>query len=141
MKGFLILCDYAEEINGKLYITGGGWSRVARANIPSDYYVAGKILVQWTETNRPHVLKLLLKTGDGHDVMQNGDPVQLAAKLEVGRPPGLPEGTELDLPLALKVQGVVLQEGRYRWELTIDEELVTDLTFDVLSTPDMSVRM
>ena len=54
MNGFMILCDYAEEIGGKLYVVGGGWSRTARADTAGDFYLAGKLLVPWTDANRPH---------------------------------------------------------------------------------------
>jgi uncharacterized protein DUF6941 len=137
----MILCDYAEEIGGKLYIVGGGWSRTARAGVAGDFYLAAKLLVPWTDSNRPHVLRLALKTGDGQDVMQGEQAVQVIGKLEVGRPPGLVEGTDLDLPLALPIKNITLPEGRYRWEMAIDENIVTDLSFDVTPPPTVSLRL
>ena len=137
----MLLCDYAEEIGGKLYIVGGGWSRTARADVAGDFYLAGKLLVPWTDANRPHVLRVALKTGDGQDVMQGERAVQIIGKLEVGRPPGLVEGVDLDLPLALPIKNITLAEGRYRWEVAVDGSIVTDVSFDVIPPPVSSLRM
>jgi hypothetical protein len=42
-------------------------------------------------------------------------------EFEADRPPGLPEGVPLDLPVALNLGVVSLAPGsRYRWELSID---------------------
>jgi hypothetical protein len=141
LKGFMILCDYAEEIGGKLYVVGGGWNRTARADTAGDFYLAGKLLVPWTDANRPHVLRVALKTADGQDVMQGEQAVQIIGKLEVGRPPGLTEGTDLDLPLAIPIKNITLPEGRYRWEVAIDDEIATDVSFDVTPPPTRSLRI
>jgi hypothetical protein len=49
-------------------------------------------------------------------------PVEVAGEFEVGRPPGLPEGTLLEAPFAINVPSLLLQQGRYVWELWIDGE-------------------
>jgi hypothetical protein len=134
MRGFVFLCDYAEEIGGKLYIMGGGWTRLMRVGPLLDMSVAGKLFIPWVEANRPHTLRVASMTGDGEPVLAADQrPVQLAGKLEVGRPAGLPEGTELDLPLAVRFEDLALDAGRCRWELHVDDNHVADATFDVAS--------
>ena len=133
MEGFLLLCDYAEEVGGKLYIMGGGWTRLTRVRPVVDFSVAAKLLVPWNEANRPHSLALKLMTGDGFAVKNSdGKDIALSGKIEVGRPPGLTEGTPLDFPLSFRFEDLPLDAGRYRWELVVDEALITSVSFDVL---------
>jgi hypothetical protein len=133
MEGVLLLCDYAEEVGGKLYIMGGGWTRLTRVRQVVDLSVAAKLLVPWNEANRPHTLGLKLMTDDGAAAMDSdGRDIAISGKMEVGRPPGLTEGTPLDLPLSFRFEDLPLNEGRYRWELLVDEAVIASVSFDVL---------
>lgn len=131
MDALMLLCDYADEAGGKLYIMGGGWSRLLRPNIPTQMGLAIKIEVPWDQTNMPHKVSIRLLSEDGHVVSLNDQPVQVEANLEVGRPPGLRRGTALDAPLAINFPGVALAPGAYAWDLTIDDEPVTRASFSV----------
>jgi hypothetical protein len=51
--------------------------------------------------------------------MQGEQAVQIIGKLEASRPPGLAEGTDLDLPLAILIKKITLPEGSHRWEVHI----------------------
>jgi hypothetical protein len=133
MEAVLLLCDYAEEIGGKLYIMGGGWTRLTRVRPFVDMSVAAKLSVPWNEANRPHTLALKLMSSDGAAVKTSeGIEVGISGKMEVGRPPGLTEGTPLDLPLSFRFEDLALDAGRYRWELLVDESVVQTVSFDVL---------
>lgn len=35
--GFLLLCDYSEAVNGKLYLTGGGWNVLRLPELPAEW--------------------------------------------------------------------------------------------------------
>ena len=59
MDTTLLLCDYAEAINGKLYIMGGGWTICAPG--PRNMAVAIRVLVPWSDTNKQHNLALMLQ--------------------------------------------------------------------------------
>jgi hypothetical protein len=126
-----LLCDYAEEINGKLYIMGGGWSRIM-LNRPVDLALAVKIAVPWDQTNVRHSISAKLLTEDGEPVRIEDQAVQLEGHLEVGRPPGLRRGTALDAPLALRFQGLKLQPGSYSWRFEIDGEEYARLPFEAI---------
>ena len=62
MKITIMLADFAQAVNGKLYIMGGGWSLTGPA--PSPSAIAIKVEVPWNDTNRKHSLKLELLDGD-----------------------------------------------------------------------------
>jgi hypothetical protein len=137
VNGYFFLCDFAQVILGKLYVSGGGWSRVGRVagSDPLDVYLAGKIFVPWNEANRTNRLIVSLADGDGRAVV-SGDqllPVQVEADLEVGRPPGMPEGTPLEVPLVIPFKGLDLGGGRYSWKVTLGTETLADVTFDVVT--------
>ena len=134
MEAILLLCDYAEAINGKLYITGGGWTICAPGL--RNMSVAIRIFVPWADANARHKLALLLQDDNGNTVAF-GDPaneVKNEGSFEVGRPPGIPEGTELDVPLVFTFNGLVLEpEKGYRWQLEIDDEPTQRVSFRTLS--------
>lgn len=139
MKATMLLCDYAEEVGGKLYIMGGGWSRNYTPNQPSNMSLAIKIAVPWNEANRPYDLTVRL-VDENHETVQNpndGKNVGLEGKVEVGRPPGLKPGTNLDLALAVRFDGLILEPGTYVWELLISNKVLENTVFDVidLNTP------
>lgn len=123
METILILCDYAEAVNGKLYIMGGGWTMCPPG--PRNMSVAVRILVPWGETNIRHTLTLMLQDDSG-GIVELGDPpvkVQHEGGFEVGRPPGVPAGAELDFTAVMGFMGLPLEPGKsYRWQLEINGE-------------------
>jgi len=121
MKVTLLLADYAEAVNGKLYVMGGGWS-ITRPE-PGPMAIAVKIEVPWVDANRTHTLRLALIDADGTAVLgPDGKPFEVRGDFEVGRPPGLKEGTPLDFVLALNIgRGELPASSRFQWRLTIDD--------------------
>jgi hypothetical protein len=123
VKVTLLLADFAEAINGKLYVMGGGWSITGPS--PGPMALAVKIEVPWTEANKKHKLELVLVDSDGKPVLnaleQGGEPIQAVGDFEVGRPPGLMPGTPIDLAIGLNVaRGPLTPSSRYTWRLSID---------------------
>lgn len=122
MKVTLLLADAAQAVDGKLYILGGGWSVTGPQ--PSPSALAIKIEVPWSETNRRHRWEAHLEDADGATVTfstPEGDQrMALDGDFEVGRPPGVLEGTPIDLPLAVGLVPLPLEPGRYVWRITID---------------------
>jgi len=119
----MMLADFAQVINGKLYIMGGGWSIIGPA--PSPSALAIKIEVPWNETNRKHNLKVELLNSDFHPVLiptpAGNNAVIISGDFEVGRPPGLIQGSPLDMAFAFPIGPLPLAPGnRYIWKLTID---------------------
>jgi len=50
-------------------------------------------------------------------------PMQISSQFEVGRPPGLTPGTDLDVALAINIAPLPLAPGaRYLWRCSINNE-------------------
>lgn len=84
---------------------------------------AGGLLVgvPWHQTNKEHLLRLSLLDADGKPVLASGGPdtepapVALEGKLAVGRPPGLPPGTEIEAPFVVQFPaGLPIDPGHPR---------------------------
>jgi len=97
MRATLLLCDHAVVAEGKLYISGAGWSVTGPDPAPSA--IALKLDVPWDLTNQPIEIRLRLVTEDGAPVLQAGpagpSPIEVVARLEVGRPVGVPAGSPI----------------------------------------------
>lgn len=123
MKALIMLADSAQAINGKLYILGGGWS--ITGPMPSPSAVVVQISVPWNETNRKHNIKLELLDSDYHPVSvpspAGQSPLIIGGEFEVGRPPGLIQGTPIEVPLAFNIGPIPLPPAsRFVWKLSID---------------------
>ncbi len=120
----MMLADAAQELGGKLYILGGGWS--VTGPMPTPMAIALKIEVPWDRTNEKHELLLELLDEDGNPVRVPGpdeEPValQVTGEFEVGRPAGIKPGTPIDSALAVTFGPLPLEAGRrYQWRLSID---------------------
>jgi hypothetical protein len=124
----IILCDAAEEINGKLYILGGGWTHLLRPNQPTNVALAMMIRVPLDEAGKQHKLEVSLLREDGELIRLGENPVRLEGAFEVGAPPGMKPGRELIAPVALQFL-LELPPGDYVWELLIDGLPVTRAPF------------
>lgn len=119
----MLLCDSAESVGGKLYILGGGWSQVQVPNNPINMALAVKLSIPWSHANRPIPIRASLYDEDRHEVIKLGEeevPVEVDARVEAGRPPGLRPGTSLDAPFVLNFPNVALPPGGYEWVLNVD---------------------
>ncbi len=130
-----LLVDSAQVASGKLFILGGGWARLTTTQIPvtRTFETAIRVVVPWTETNRPHQLELQVENEDGQTLLET--PVK--AEIRVGRPAQLKDGTDQVVPLALRVGPVTLErEGRYALILRYEGEVTARTAFDlVLNRP------
>ncbi|MGB2840172.1 MAG: hypothetical protein WBC76_10115 [Actinomycetes bacterium] len=131
MKITMMLADAAQQVGGKLYILGGGWSTTGSPTPPMAVVI--KIEVPWDRTNVGHDWRLALVDADGRAVQTSDErAVEVTGELEVGRPAGLPDGTPLDAPLVVSFGPMPLESGRYEWRLEI-EEFVESCAFLVRS--------
>ncbi len=143
MKVTLLLADFAEVINGKLYIMGGGWSITGPQ--PAPFAIAAKIEVPWTGANEKHTLRLDLLDGDFKPIQlptpAGKIPLSVGGDFEVGRPLGMLPGTPLDLPFAFNMGPIPLAPGRrYVWKLAIDGKSQDDwqVGFSTRSSPQLA---
>jgi hypothetical protein len=123
MRSTIILCDWAESIQGKLYMQGGGWNKVL-ANTPAGFAVAILFRFEYTETNTPFHAVLSLVDEDGHPfppAVAGQNPVKFEIDIELGRPPGMKPGHTQVVPFAGRLGGFKFPRGSYRFELDIGQ--------------------
>jgi hypothetical protein len=139
VKTTLLLCDHAQEVAGKLYVLGGGWSIYRGA--PVTMGLAVKISVPWDAANMPHDFTARLVTEDGQDPVlptaeggAGATRVEFQGRFEAGRPAGLAPGSELDAPFAVNIAGLPLAPGRYEWQVEIDRAVVGRVPFTVMES-------
>lgn len=133
----MLLCDAAQEVGGKLYILGGGWS--IHHGTPVTMALAVRLEVPWDEANSPHACAARLVTEDGHDpVLPTPEgaaaptPIGSEWNMEVGRPPGVRPGTVLAVPLVVSVPPLPLVPGGYEWQVMIDGAVRGHVGFTVV---------
>ena len=138
VKVTMLLCDAAQVSDGKLYILGGGWSMTGPDPVPSA--VALKIDVDWHEAEASHHWELFLEDADGRPVlMETADgtqPVEVRGEFTVSQPQGIPEGSPIDVALAVNLGPIPLAPGtRFAWRLTIDGESLPGASLGFTTRP------
>ena len=139
VKTTLLLCDHAQEVAGKLYVLGGGWS-IYRGS-PVTMALAVKIAVPWDAANMPHDFAARLVTEDGGDpVLPNaeGEPRPTPRRVRGPLRGGSPAGPRAGQRARRAVRGehrraARCQPGRYEWQVEIDGELVDRVPFTVMA--------
>ena len=109
----MLLCDAAQVSDGKLFILGGGWSMTGPDPVPSA--VALKIDVDWHEAEASHHWELFLEDADGQPVLmetpEGTQPVEVRGEFTVSQPQGIPEGSPIDVALAVNLGPLPLAPG------------------------------
>jgi hypothetical protein len=120
VHAWLILAEAAEQVNGKLFVSGGGWNEVERAPVP--LVLAGMVFWPWSAQQQDHELRLQLLSSDGAPVHLAGQAealeVHRTARTEQDGPVGRPHVHVL--ALTLPVTAAELDPGIYEWRLMID---------------------
>lgn len=137
MRAQILLADAAQvSPDGKVHLLGLGWQFTVTPTPPSAVVVL--VHVPWDEANRKHTMAVDLVTSDGNPVMlplPDGGltNIHLETQFEVGRPPGLRQGSDIIFPFAAAMGPMPLQKGqRFEWRLKIDgaEDPSWHVTFD-----------
>lgn len=133
---WIIVADFAEVLNGKLYTMGAGWDSLTVNALPHHqaFAIAASFLVDWNETNRQHDVALDFLDEDGKQF------AQLHAQLEVGRPPGATPGLPQRLILAINLQHKFEQLGTFVIKTLIGGEHDGKLTFRVIPSPQLTAQ-
>jgi len=115
---FLLLCDGAQVVGGKLYVLGGAWDRLQFPSYPQTYPMglAFGVRVPWTESNRAHTFAIRGVNADG-----DAELFKAEGQFEVGRPPGTPRGMSQLFQVALQVPLPVPAPGSYAIEAVLDD--------------------
>jgi hypothetical protein len=122
MRATMILADHAQVADGKLFISGGGWSTCGPG--PSPCSVAVLFHVPWQETEEKINFTLRLVDEDGRAVHQPGIqgtvPVQVNGHFEAHRGSSMAPGTEINVPMSFNIVLQLAPGGRYTWVLEVD---------------------
>jgi hypothetical protein len=137
------LADAAQVVAGKLFVFGGGWSRIP-PGLP--FAVVGKIDVPWHLREEEHALRLDLVDTDGSPFLvpqpelnplvlplQSFDPAWVGDDIK--------PGTSLDWPFAANVgPGLPLAPNtRYEWRIVINDVVEDGWTLPFQTTPDVGL--
>ncbi|MGH2658648.1 MAG: DUF6941 family protein [Actinomycetota bacterium] len=118
----LMVANHIEAINGLLYVSGGGWTDLWRGAFPegqppvNHLGIGLGVRIGWTETNRRHHLVVKLAHEDGEEVFRG------EADVEVGRPPGVPEGSDQRAVLAITLEMQFPRSGGYQLAAEVARE-------------------
>ena len=111
---FLVVANHAEARAGLLYLSGACWTDLWRGLSPgapppiNHFGIGVAVLIPWPETNRKHHLTLRIENADGKDL------VRVEGDVEVGRPVGIPEGSEQRAVIALNADLQFPSPGVYQ---------------------------
>ena len=117
--GFVLLSDYSEAVNGKLYMTGGGWNVLTLPELPHEwgFSIALGIDVGWDETNQRHSISLGIHDPDGVELGEG-----FSAEFETGRPPGMPAGQEQRLVMSIGATAAFAAPGPHAAVVLVNGE-------------------
>lgn len=133
---FLLVGDHADATAGKLNMLGAGWTDLWRgathggAPPMTHFGIAVGILVPWSETNQAHHLTVKIEDEDGNPL---GEPIE--TDLELGRPPGLPQGVDQRAILAINADIQFPRAGGYRIVAGLGESGPRVVSFRVHDQP------
>jgi len=129
---FLLLTDFSESLNGKLYAMGAGWNMLRFPELPQEWRfgVAMGIDVPWDETNRRQGVQVVIEDPDGAEL---GD--ELSMEFEAGRPPGLQPGQEQRMVISLNVGATFETPGPHAVVVRSGDDELERSRFYVLRVP------
>lgn len=143
MQAKVLLCDYAEVAQGKLFITGANINRVFVQPVPPhaiNIALAASVTIPWNATNQPHTLTIELVNDQGDRIplapAQPGQPASdeglISAQFNAGRSADMKPGEDTLMPLAIPMLGFPLPAlGSYFFQVKIDGTDVDRVSFRV----------
>lgn len=135
LRGILMLADSVEEVGGKLYLLGAGWTKILEPDKQVRMGIAVKLRGPRTSVTEaiPFTIQLLdqenklVRSGLGGN--RKKVAVEISGRLQPRA--GASQQDEHDGAIAANVV-VTLAAGQYRWELRVGEEVLADWPFTVL---------
>jgi hypothetical protein len=97
---WLVLADSAQIVGNKLYLLGGGWDVLTVGSalpVQQRCAVAASYRVPWNETNERHTVDIEVADEDGQVL------ARVSGQVEVGRPAGIPPGTDQRAQIAAEL--------------------------------------
>jgi hypothetical protein len=125
MRVTMLLCDSAREVGGKLFVVGGGWTRLRGSGGPAGMALAVMVALRGAEATRRHSYEAVLVGPDAGRVAAAEGSFELRE--------ADPDGPELHAALALTFDGLELGEGSHEWRLAVDGKPRATVSFDVVA--------
>lgn len=139
-----VLANHAEAQNNLLYISGGGIDRAIVATGSSAPFgvtmgIGILVTIPWTDTNREHALTIHLVDPDGRPVLPapEGTPgLIFENRFTVGRPPGLKDGDEQGVAVAVNMPGLPMPRlGDFAFVIAVNGQELKRLPYRVMEVP------
>jgi Family of unknown function (DUF6941) len=129
---FLLLTDYSEALNGKLYAMGAGWNMLRFPELPQEwrFSVGIGIDVPWDQTNQRRSIQVVIEDPDGTRL---GD--ELSMEIEAGRPPGLQPGQDQRMVVTINLGAAFETAGPHAVVLRSGDEELERSRFYVVHVP------
>jgi Family of unknown function (DUF6941) len=133
--GFLLLADYSEAINGKIYAMGGGWNVLRFPRLPHEwgFALALGVDVPWDETNQTYSLSMHVEDPDGELL---GD--EFSMDFEAGRPPGSIQGSDQRIVVSLQTRATFSAAGPHAVVIKIEDAEIGRSRFYVVQVPQQT---
>lgn len=135
---FFILSDYAEAVNGKLYLMGGGWDRVLIQDFgkPFGFSFALGILVPWNATNIRQSVEISIEDPDG----QKPVILKMGANFVTGRPPFIAQGAQQRTMLAIpRLETIFPGPGDYQAVARLSSGHERRVQFALMQAPSVQI--
>jgi len=151
MAASVILCDFAQVWQGKLFLSGGGINLIGvppEPPHPMTIYAAVLVSVPWNAHNQLHkmtislrgqdeeVIPLLLNIVSGPDAPAS-DSGQIVAQFNAGRAPHMSPGDESLLPVATPISAKLPELDTYHVVAAVDGTELARARFRVMNVPQM----
>jgi hypothetical protein len=132
-----LLADAARVLDGKLYVFGGQWDRLATASqLPMTHPTMALVIVfevPYDEALETHNFHVSLEL-DGVAL----DQVQVEGQMQTGHAPGTARGAPGYAPLALTFNDIKFEKfGRYEWVVRADGDIVRRVNMEVVALPGL----
>ena len=115
----LVLCDAAESVNAKLYILGGGWSRIQLRGTPIRVVVAVIFLIPAAEAGT-HAIDLELLDSNEERVETDDGPFIARGPMQLVEEPAGDDDIVTSTAV-VTIDGLTLEPGTYFVRLLIDD--------------------
>lgn len=134
---WLVLADFAQVADNKLYLMGGGWDKLTiNTQFPAQHLcsLAVSFRVPWDATNQRHNAQIEILSEDGASI------ASINGQFEVGRPPGTPVGQSQRSQLAVNIPLTFEKPGTYVVIGRVEGQELARVPFNVVVGPMLAAR-
>lgn len=135
---WLIIGDFAQMVENKLYLQGGGWDKLTvNTGFPVTHLtgIAASFRVPWNETNQEHHVEIEILTDDGDSIGK------LGGTFSVGRPPDLRPGQDQRNQIAGNIPLNLPKPGMYAIVARIEDQEAARTHFNVVTGPFLTAKL